>query len=486
MRKKLFVFLFIFYVSFGVSFSSSFDLFVRGAEGGLSGSEKLTLYVDGKTYKNPRIEFLERTVFEENVYPQNYILDLRIFNFYKAISDGISNFIDRIYPNFGILVVITRKKVYTFTPIIPKDKLKDRIINMAKEDTLSYEAELKASLNNLHRIIRGFLQPSSGMKNDSNTRTACMNFISDFLNEWSNYKSRFLLFDRGQILTVLNYLDKYPFNNWYVGFYHREIIPYYDEIQKAIDSLQNFVSSAVSGEDQAVAPMISAGINKITKALMVADDNVLKKYRYEFLIRNLNFSVLLLNNKMKTSSNEGFLDVSPDFENFLLKLSSATGGRRVITDNLLEGLDEIGNNIDRFFILSLKLKEKNYKIKIVAEGKKLNYVHDLRKDVIEKFKKIKKDEIEVKSAKFINGVIAFKIKKFSYRKVKGNKLGILDIRIFLLSPKGEILYRTRNFLQVKKPPSLKVPLRKAFKEGKIYIYVNDIFGKKASVFSLEI
>ncbi len=482
MRRAIIFFLLIFSVFFLTS--KDFYLYVNFPLGIEKQKGIIEVKLNGSEVK-VKPEFFKVKPFNKSEISSNYILDVRIFDYYSAIRKGVESIIDVAYDNMGVLILITPKKVYTFSPFLKKEELKKSVLERIKEDTISYRAEMGALQKDLKKVIEKFLSLEGGVGGTS-LRTLCMNFITDFLNEWGKYRARFLEFDRGQVSTALSFIDNFSGKTYYIGIYHREIIPYYDLIQKSIDSLQNFISSAVSGEDQAVSPMISAGINRINKALMISDERIINKYSDLFLLRNISYSVVFTNNKMNAENKDGFMKSSPDFEGMVDELSKRSGGIRIITDDIEKGLRKLAGKASSFAVLKLDLGEKDYKVFIKTNAKEYFYPKFISKGFLKKVFRLKKKGVKIENFDFDSGFVSFKIKNFAFKKRGRNRFGFLDVRIVVKDKNGAVVYRTRNMLQVFKPPHLRIPVKNYEKAYLIEIYVGDLLKKSSSIFKFYI
>ncbi len=489
MRKKTFV-LIIFFITIFILNLYSAEKFIKiplriisKDNSGLHLQKNdFTLKINNKTITKFDFSERQRDMLNQGLPLKYYILDFNLLDYYDEIGKGIDYFIDNILKNEPVIIT-TRNKIYKFYNYNSKQYLKDSIKKLVKQDTINFKAETKSYYKKFKEILTKFIGKTAG--GSGVDKDSCKNFINDYLREWKLYKSRYVYPDLRKYQMVSNMLSKKDGDKYIISFQHREIIPFYDDVQKAISAMSNFVSSAAGSDIQGWVTMISGGINDINQSLLLSKDFPSQILTNIFLSNNIQFNIILLNNKMNIKEGEGYNSVSPDMEKVFRDISLNSGGLPVTTDNIKDAIGNMVKHKDLFYCLKVPSKAQDMKIKIIPKNKKLklSYVNNYSKNFIKTFFKIEKRKVSIYNVNVINKRISFSIKHFIMKNVKGVNKGVLKVNIFVVNDNGDTVYKTGNILNsVKKSVNIKLPPVRFSGNYNTIITVEDILGESSRIF----
>ncbi len=485
MKKKFVIFLVIIFLFSLNVFSAKKILKLPLRAFDKSGSNKfinkgdISFKINGKVEDEFEFVYRERALNKDGLPLKYYILDFNLFDYYNGIGEAIDYFIDNIVKDEPI-ILLTRSKIYRFYNYNSKSYLKTTIRKLVREDTIKFKAETKA----YYKKFRAILSRLSSLSKES-----CQKFINDYLREWTAYKMRFVYPDMRKYQMLSNLLSDKDGDKFIISFQHREVIPYYNDVQKALAKMNDFISSAVSGEDQAWATMVSGGINDINQSLLLSKGFPKKIFNAVLMNNNISFNVILLNNRMTQRGGGGYNDVSPDLEKLLRDISHNSGGVSITSDNLREAIDKIKSHKDTYYCIKFKVKKpKDFKFEITPLNEKIRLIYPplYSKGFVKSLFKIEKNKVKVSKVSVSAGRIGFSISNFKMVKKQGKITGALKVKIFVVDKKGSIVYKTGNILNVvKKTINIKLPPVSFNGNYKLYIVVRDLIGESSRIFEKE-
>ncbi len=485
MRRKL-VFLLVVLMVFTVySFGEKIELKIplRVKDKSLKEFElkksDIVFTVNKKIVSSFELKKEQRSITGDGLPLKYFVLDFNIFDYYEDIGNSVDYFIDNFVKGQPI-ILLTRNKIYKFFNYNSASYLKKTIKKLLREDTIKFKAETKSYYKKFKSIF------SSA---DLGTKEGCQKFINDYLREWSVYKTRFVYPDIRKYQMLANILSNKDGDKFIISFYHREIIPYYNEVQKALSDMNNFISSAVEGEDQAWSTMISGGINDINQSLLISKSFPYKNLINTLLSNNINMNLILLNNKMNNKDVEGYNDVSPDMEKVLRDIAISTGGISITTDDLKNGINKITENEDRYYYLKFYTKKaKDLIFEVKAVNKKIEFIYptEYKKNFIKNFVKLLKKKPVVSGVDVSSKRIGFSISNYLMNK-RGKNGGVLKVNIIVKDNRGVIAYKTGNILNViKKSINIKLPPVNLSGKYNLFIVVRDLLGESSTIFVKEV
>ncbi len=442
----------------------------------------IDFYINGKKVVKYELESRERNMSDKGLPLKYYILVFNLLDYYEDMGTGIDYFIDNILKDEPVIIA-TRNKVYKFFNYNSKQYLKDSIKKLVRQDTIKVKAETKNYYKRFKEIINRFVGKTAG--GIGIYKESCLRFIDDYLREWSIYKTRFVYPDLRTYQMISNLLANKDGDKFIIVFQHREIIPYYKDVQRAISAMNDFVSTAASGEAQNWATMISGGINNINQSLLISSNFPSHLLSDVLLLNNIEFNILLLNNKMAQKEGGGYGDISPDMEKILRTVSLITGGMAVTNDNIKSDLSLIKKHSDFYYCLNTPVKAKEIKVKIIPRGKKIKlaYISDYSKEFIKTLFKIGKNKVRINSVGVSNKRIGFSISNFIMKSDRGVKKGVLKVKIFVKDDNGSIVYKTENLLNsVKESIRIKLPPVNLSGRYNLIITAQDILGSSSTIF----
>ena len=442
--------------------------------------EDLLFKVNGKDEKAFLLVKEVRNFKNKGLPLKYFVLDFNLFDYYNGIGEAIDYFVDNVLTDEPV-ILLTRNKIYRFFNYNSKAYLKKMIRKLVREDTLKFKAEISS----YHKKFRGILSRISSLSKES-----CQRFINDYLREWKVYKTRFVYPDLRKYQMLSNLLANKDGDKFIISFQHREVIPYYNKVQKALARMNDFVSSAVSGEAQAWATMISGGINDINQSLLLSKSFPSKKLLNNLLFNNLSFNLILLNNKMNQKEGSGYNDVSPDMEKLLSEIAGKTGGIAVISDNLKDSIDKIKSHDDVYYYIRYKIKKAaDYRFEISSVKKTLSFSYPdfFRKAFLKNLFKLRKNKVKISNFSISEGRIGFSLSNFKMVKKGGKTFGVLKVGILVFDKTGKLAYKTGNILNsVKKSINIKLPPVYLNGNFKLFITVKDMVGESSSIFEREV
>ena len=441
--------------------------------------DSFTLMINGEKENSFWLDQKLRSISKKDAPLKYFILDFNIFNYYKDVEEVIDYFVDNILIDEPFLVA-TREKIYVFFHYNSKAYLKSKVKKVVKGDTIRFEAETKSYYRKFKKIIKQFTPDKEG----------CTNFIERYQKEWEIYKVRYVYPDMRKYQLICNLLANKEGDKYLISFQHRQIIPLYEDVQKIMREMYNFVSSAVEEEDQIRAAMISNGISNLKKSFLLSSSFPLKSLTNLLLSNNIVFDLVFFNNKMKNKSESEYSNISPDMEKLLREVSLKTGGSVETTDNLIKALDKIVNHEDLYYLISLKIRKvKDLKIKLKALNKSFHYYYpdEYKKNFIKNLFILKRKMVKIENFTTNKKQIGFSISNFKMVKKGGKTFGVLKVSVLAFDKTGKLAYKTGNLLNsVKKSISIKLPPVYLNGNFKLYITVRDLIGESSTIFEKEV
>jgi hypothetical protein len=442
----------------------------------------IEFYINGKKTGKYELTFFERNMSDKGLPLRYYVLVFNIFDYYEDVGQGIDYFVDNILKNEPVIIA-TRNKVYKFFNYNSKQYLKDNIKKLVKQDAIKLKAETKNYYKRFKEIINRFIGKTAG--DGGVDKESCRRFIDDYLREWTMYQTRYVYPDVRKYQMVSNLLANKDGDKFIIVFQHREVIPYYKDVQRAISAMNDFISMAASGEAQNWATMISGGINSINQSLLISSNFPSHLLSDVLLLNNIEYNILLLNNKMAQKEGAGYGDISPDLEKILRDVALTTGGMAISNDDIKSDLNIIKGHSDYYYCLNTPVKAKEIKVKILPKDKKIKlaYINDYSKKFIKNLFNIRKEKVRIDNVSVLNKRIGFSIMNFNMKTLKGIKKGVLKVNIFVKDNNGNILYKTGNLLNsVKKSINIKLPPVNISGKYNLFIIAQDILGASSTIF----
>jgi len=456
----------------------------------------LTVFVNEKEIKISHLESTKMGISFPTSPFRNFVLSFNLFDYGEQVSEGIDFFFGNILTDMDRILIITPVKVYTFLTNVPRDKLTNDIKDIVKKDCQNFKAERATYQNSLKETFKkgesGGWQSSTSRVGEPPTlaRDQIVRFLNSFQREWLTFKNRFLIPDLNKYKAVAEYFHGNDGDTWFINFQQREIIPELDVLKKTLDGLKDFLSSLDDPLDQSWAPMISKAVNELEKSLLISDRFPQEEIQDILLFSNIPYNVILFRSKRQQEGASAHEKISPDFENILRNISKATGGFALATTDLKEGLVQLSQHTDFYYLMNIPV-QTGKEIKISIEPKKeaedIFYKKTFTTEEIMNAKKVTMDKIKITDVSVKSKQIKFSLSNYSFDdKADKSKMGV-EVKIVIENEKREMIYKTSNVLT----PTKNIititlpPLERIQGKNRVFISAEDKTSRLISIFNKD-
>lgn len=455
--------------------------------------ENFNLIVNGEKREILALLKGDRTLSSRADLKRNLILSFFITEYGKQIADAISYFVYQVLNPGDTLILVTSLKLYRFSATANKEKITKDIGELVKKDCFTYknnraasEKSMDKAVSRINYILKKEVDGDTGSVFATSTALEVTRFLDRITRESLNFKTRFLLPDTGKIEKINELLGTRGGERWWIHFQQQDVYPSLTNLRKAILNIREHLSSLEGSGEEARAKAAATKISLLERHLLLSDSFPIRELLDTTVGGNISYSVLFFRSSI-SSSKKSALATAPDLGGILKEVAKKSGGKSITTTNINQAMEEIKNHRDQYYELIYgfdgKFEEKQIKIELPGKKEKVSCKDRFTKEEIETLVQyLAKEKVKIETFSIKNNLLKFSIKSFKLQEEKGEKFGILKVRIELYDEKGSNVYRKENTLRAAKETlGLSIPIPSKYGgKFKLQITVFDLIANSST------
>lgn len=465
----------------------------KAAAGKLTKND-FTLLVNGEQREIAELLERERSLAGQPDLRRHFILSFHITEYGQHISDAISRLVYRFPGTGDSLILVTSIKLYRFNAIKNKEQIITDIGELVKKDAFTYKNNRTASekvMDTAIRRINAILKRGGDRPVDTYSNTspilAAARFLTRFNQDFSSFKTRFLLPDTGKFKKISELLSNKGGERWWLHFQQQDIYPAFTDLREAIRNIRERVAI---DEAQGAGNYAKAAANKLTeleKNLMLANSFPTRQLLDLTVGRNISYNVISFSSVFG-SGKKSTLATAPDLGNILKGVSKKSGGKSITSENLDQAMTEIKNHRDTYYQLLFDFDgstaDKQVEVQLPGRKEKLSFKDTFSKEEIAAIVNYNtKERVRIEGFSLKKKALKFSINNFKLHEDQGKKFGLLKVRIEFFAESGGRVYRTENTLRAgRETLGLSIPVAPKYKgRFKLHITVFDLIANNRAL-----
>lgn len=473
----------------------------RSAAGELVRSD-VRLVVNGHPTEVIRLVSQERSLARTPDLGRNFILSFHIGSVPQSIVNAVSFFASEILNTHDTLVLLTPIKAYRIAVSIDKVKTVAGIIELLRQDTSSYikqrasaERYLEKEIDKLNPILSGRSDSPASNPTERSlpafelaaNYNAIHQFLLNFPTKISGFKDQYLLPNIVRHQEINKLLGKRHGERWWIHFQHREDIQIIHKANEIGRKLDSYIASQETG---AQARTMSKALSDLKEQLLISNSIPQEAISDTLQKGNICYSVVYWG-ILKASNNDSFVKETSDLEGPLRRISDASGGITVATNDPENGLMAIKDHQDRFFEIFFEhngdIKETS--IQVSTEGKQvpLSYKQRFSKEDVEEWIDLESAKsVEIDDFSLKNETLHFVL--HSFQKDQENKFGVIKVRLRLRDKENRDVLKSENTLRAAQDRvSISIPLPEGLRgEFRLLISAFDLLANTVASYEHDI
>lgn len=394
-----------------------------------------------------------RTLDQKDMLGRNLVLSVYGMDYTPALEKGLSYFVaELLYPHDSLWLV-TPEKIYQLNNSRNKVKLSNDIRKLLKKDTRIFRKKLKTIEKALSRkltMVKVALDDRTISGGFGVRRIfAIVEFLNTFPLEFKQYRE-LLIPLRSEKINFVG--EKFGFREgerWWIHFHQEESQSFLSRLRTILRRLEIYVTEIEKRQQRKLSEL---------KKLLVFS-NLIPVDRIARALINHEITLNILHHgDLKNQANEG-----GDMGLALQKTAMAGGGIHVKTLNLVNGLDSQLKHPSQFYRIIIPWVPTDAHIEITSskENWTFHYPKILSKKRNSKYNHfVEEGKVKLEKVSF-RQKLHFSLRNFEYNKKEG--FGLLEVRISILSPQGDIRFSTQKTLRTSKDKvTVSIPLPKEF------------------------
>lgn len=383
----------------------------------------------------------EKTVKQK---PRFFILYFWIHEVQLNIDEALDHFFSDIYHSGDVVILATRDKYFQ---ILSSEEVwntcadfLEHLRQMAKFIEIEEQSrfnEIERQCNAIKRILQEMQRNTQDDQGGTNIQALTMQLnqrrdeLRSFINnEWKVFRLKYLDAHMGQLEALAEGLGKVKMERWGLVFFQYPIF-------STLDFRNQFVMDTILNEEMSIQWM--------SKFFQPENTSQLDRIRDAFFSANATFHLLLMDSKTKDRYVSDYINVqyvASGSEEVFRKISRATGGETVMANKMYEGLKQVSESDDVYYVLTYSPAEsdqRNRKINIRGRDRGIRMIHLNRVDM----NRVK--SIKVSDVLYSYPVLNFAIKDYRMLADKGELSGQVALGLRAEGPDDYDEFFSREF-----------------------------------------
>jgi hypothetical protein len=417
-----------------------------------------------------------------------FVLVFNVFDYNNDVDKAINKFFKNVYRETDKVVIVTPERTFNISNSREMLASMPVLTNMLKLYSKSAKNELNRIFKLLEDEVNRFFEVYFV---DQASRT----FLSNYQRLWKEFSRKYLIPDVNKFYWFADVLKRVNMEKWVIVFQQREVFPQF----KARSRIKKRIQDWIDGHPmKPTTPLLEQLLYKMDYIFKVSENFPLEKIQEAFFRANATFHVLLFrSSKSDISQDFEYKEAVSDYENSFRSISRATGGDVILTNKLVESLDQVSRRQDVYYILSYAPKEidhKNRKIKVKVSDengtRKLNvfYIKNLQLNP-EVAQEDEGKKVDVANFSFKQRLLTFSLVNYLQGKIKEKTIGVVEVRVMLMDSKTEtVVFDQAKILEAKEAQTtIRIPFN-ALKKGKYHLILDltDKLSNQSRIFTEKV
>lgn len=417
-----------------------------------------------------------------------FILIFNVFDYNKAVEEGIDYFFQNILRKEDRLFILTENRIINIeigkdlsTTVHNLNKTLKEYKLMSSQSTLQALKNINYEAEKLLNVLQG------GGVGISAPGQALLRYFDNYQRIWLEYKKKYITPDVDRYRSLINRMKMFEGEKWAICFQQREIFPRLKSAGRLDNEIRNWLSSQVDSQDQVWSQLIQTKQVELQRSFDISESFPSDTLRDLFIEANATFHLILLKSfRYVLSQDFELMEVSQDYEDCLKKISSSTGGSYRFSNKVPEALQEAADSEDYYYLLVYSPKEdqpeneREIEVKVKKSGADIIYLkHASRKEAL-----------PITITNFEAGQKAIKFSLINYKMIetKEKLVGTADIKITLFDENSNKVYDEAKTLSLLKRESHISLNFDWLKSGSYFLIIQamDKLSSETDVFSIEV
>jgi hypothetical protein len=431
-------------------------------------ADDFSLYINGKQRRVIGCNKITRSIGQFPDLGRNFILSIHAPDYSLQVQHALSYFVTELLMPEDSLIFLTPRHYYQIKVSKNKEKIISEIEHILETDCFEYK-NARAQLEK--KLLARTEQLSQRLTSNeiNNTNSISFSSIKSFLNVFSRdffqYRNNYLVPDLKTYEKAISLLHRRDGERWWLHLQHGDVIPLLPRIKSINRRIRNNIDKAVCLGYAKAGSMLNHLLSNFEKTLALWDSFPKRTIEDLMINNNVTYNVILMDESKKSKAR--LISVSPELKVIFDEISSASGGKTVVTSNSEEGLRDIRSHIDYYYEIIYNFNGRNEDKTIQIKSSKLRskqiYRSFFAKEEIQSLiAYYTREKITISDLMLEGGKIKFTVKAF--KRQGKDKTGILKIRVTFIDDKKDTVYKKTNILRASKERvSISLPVPNRFK-----------------------
>lgn len=466
--------------------------------------EDFTLYEDGKPQAINGFQLVSKRIAggpQSSAGPalpasRYFVLAFRVFDFNDPLQDGLAYVFNEILRPQDQLLVFINDKTRTYQDLEDREKIRSEIEADLRDQCHSARIDIETKTKEFDKYVTKFQTAYQTGQLWTSPAAVMTQFLKEYLDRLQYYKKRFMTQDIDQYYFFAEHLEKVRKEKWVLNFYQQEILPRMNPLQEMMQIVNEVTSEAeesMVAEARAESIVIKRFLQRIDLESKTGVEFPVEQISKLFMKANATFHAIFINAQMDADSqNLEHRQIGSGMEANLRDLTEKTGGKLIVSTDLVSSLGAIVQAEDHYYMLTYSPDNpaKTGKIKVRTDNKKheVRYDDNLRADYITAYLQGKEKEnptVKIRGLSFKDKKLSLSLQDFSLSAAKNETCGWLKIHIVIQNSDKEVFFNQEKVFKAARKSfslSLDFPFLQPGKYDVIVDVLDQVSGKNATEF----
>lgn len=409
-------------------------------------------------------EIIELQTFSDSIKEnsrllgRDIILSFQLTEYEKEVETAVAYFISELLDIPDSLTLLTPVKAMKVRIIPDKEKMVQDIKKVVENSCSEYKKQYNNASRNIENRLNQanrFLLSANDDDFQINSYTTLSLFLSSFPQEFILYRNHYLFPDvkkNQEIIKVLGNTDK---ERWWIHFEDGKKYRIYNKIADTYKKIEQYCRTNTLAEST-----FASYLPEIEKLLQFVISFPREDLQNFYLNERSRFCAILGSGfEENTQAAQG---ISMDLMNIYSDISRASGGSTIFSWEKKEGIKDIEDFVDHYYLLSFKhdnkIDDQDFKVMLDDENITAFNRNFMGKPEFEALiAQQAKEKIDISAMDFKNNRLSFSIDSFAFDQTK--KQGLIKVRVALFDKQNMRVFDAENSLVCNKEQiSISLPI----------------------------
>lgn len=418
-----------------------FEIYENGVRQDLTGFEIVSRRITPEAAVDP-------ATLKVPAQPRLFVLIFHIFDYGDAVEEGIDHFFNDIYGPGDRLMIMSEESLLSIesddTPAKVAKRLRDTLKAFKSHSTASIT---RAYMDLAHEgeKLRQYLQGEGY----ASWHPMVNRFYDEYQRVWNDYKRQFFTLDMTLYRSLLQRIRGLSGDKWVILFEQRQMFPRLRRQGPLEVDIRTILDNQIDPQGQALARQIQTMQLALQRSMDIVSGFPAEQLKELFLQAGVTFHHIMMKSPRNIVHQDFELtDVGQDYEDCFNRISVATGGESVFSNNVVEALREAAAKEDYHYVLVYAPEDpsgtKERKIEVKVGRKDVDVIS------LKNYTAPGKPLIAIADFRAGQKAIRFSLRDYARVSNEGKTVGSAAVRIVIFNDKSKQVFTDGKTLELVK------------------------------------